>query len=193
ARREARAMTDSLIDHFRAMARNSAWSNARLLAACMKLSSAEFAATRVSFFPSLRQTMNHILIVDRAYLADLEGIGRPVEDNDIPFPESSDLARAQRQFDRELVAFCDRLRPADLDRIVAIDRHDGVEYREIVAVILSHLFVHQIHHRGQAHAMLAGTMVAPPQLDEFFLASDAPRRSAELQSLQLDGPTGFRK
>jgi uncharacterized damage-inducible protein DinB len=36
--------------------------------------------------------------------------------------------------------------------------------------------VHQIHHRGQAHAMLAGTSVAPPQLDEFFLDYDASRR-----------------
>jgi uncharacterized damage-inducible protein DinB len=26
-----------------------------------------------------------------------------------------------------------------------------------------HLFAHQIHHRGQAHAMLAGTPLPPPQ------------------------------
>lgn len=181
-------MTASLVDHFRAMARNNAWSNARLLTACMKLSSAEFAATRVSFFPSLQRTLNHILLVDRAYLADLEGTGRATEENDIPYPDVSALARAQRQVDGQLVAFCDRLRPADLDRIVTIDRHDGVEYRETVGAILSHLFVHQIHHRGQAHAMLAGTAVAPPQLDEFFLASDAPRRAAELQSLHLGDP-----
>ena len=38
--------------------------------------------------------------------------------------------------------------------------------------LLPHLFQHQIHHRGQAHAMLAGTGVAPPQLDEFFLDWD---------------------
>ena len=38
--------------------------------------------------------------------------------------------------------------------------------------ILAHLFQHQIHHRGQAHAMLAGTAVPPPQLDEFFLDYD---------------------
>ncbi len=38
--------------------------------------------------------------------------------------------------------------------------------------VLAHLFQHQIHHRGQAHAMLAGTPVPPPQLDEFFLDFD---------------------
>ena len=49
--------------------------------------------------------------------------------------------------------------------------------------LLLHLFQHQIHHRGQAHAMLAGTTVAPPQLDEFFSAAEAPLRVAEFAAL----------
>jgi DinB family len=44
-------------------------------------------------------------------------------------------------------------------------------------------FLHQTHHRGQAHAMLSGTGVAPPQLDEFLLANDAPLGAAELDAL----------
>ena len=44
--------------------------------------------------------------------------------------------------------------------------------------LLAHLFQHQIHHRGQAHAMLAGTRVEPPQLDEFFCANEAHLRAA---------------
>jgi uncharacterized damage-inducible protein DinB len=173
-------MPHSLIDHFRVMARNNAWSNARLLEACGRLSDEAFAARRVSFFPSLQMTLNHILLVDRYYLADLKGEGRKIQQNKIPFPRAGDLAAAQADSDRELVAFCDALTNADLDEIVPIDRNDGIAYRETVAAILAHLFVHQIHHRGQAHAMLAGTEVAPPQLDEFFLASDAPGRAVGL-------------
>jgi hypothetical protein len=33
--------------------------------------------------------------------------------------------------------------------------------------------------------MLAGTSVKPPQLDDFFLAGDAPLRAAELAELGL--------
>ena len=44
--------------------------------------------------------------------------------------------------------------------------------KERIGAVLAHLFQHQIHHRGQAHAMLAGTDVKPPQLDEFFLDHD---------------------
>jgi hypothetical protein len=33
--------------------------------------------------------------------------------------------------------------------------------------------------------MLSGTRVAPPQLDEYFLAEDAARRADELRALGL--------
>ena len=35
------------------------------------------------------------------------------------------------------------------------------------------------------HAMLSDTHCAPPQLDEFLLAGDAPLRVTELDALQL--------
>ena len=46
-----------------------------------------------------------------------------------------------------------------------------------------HLFQHQVHHRGQAHAMLSGTSVSPPQLDEFFSAGEVPLRAVEFAEL----------
>jgi uncharacterized damage-inducible protein DinB len=58
---------------YRAMAYNNAWSNHRLLTACAKLTQAEFTARRTGFFPSLRATLNHILIVDHFYVDALEG------------------------------------------------------------------------------------------------------------------------
>ena len=40
-----------LVEHFRAMARNNAWSNHRLLNACAGLPPADYKARRTSFFP----------------------------------------------------------------------------------------------------------------------------------------------
>jgi uncharacterized damage-inducible protein DinB len=53
--------------------------------------------------------------------------------------------------------------------------------------ILLHLFQHQIHHRGQVHAMLSATSVRPPQLDEFFPADPAEQvlRAKDLAELGL--------
>lgn len=174
-----------LSTHLQAMARNNAWSNHRLLRACGGLSQAEFEAKRTSFFPSIQLTLNHILIVDWYYLDALEGGGRGMSlvENEVPCPRFADLDAAQRGSDRRLVRYCDGLGEEALGNIVSIDRGpDGVR-REALSAMLTHLFVHQIHHRGQAHAMLSGTGVEPPQLDEFFLAGDAHLRAAEMREL----------
>jgi uncharacterized damage-inducible protein DinB len=54
------------------MARNNAWANDRLLGACAALGAAAFAAPRTGFFPSLRETLNHVRAVDLYYLDALE-------------------------------------------------------------------------------------------------------------------------
>jgi uncharacterized damage-inducible protein DinB len=97
--------------HFRAMARNDAWSNHRLLKASRELTQDEFEAKRVSFFPSLQLTLNHILLVDWYYLDGLEkgGRGLSIFESEIPFPTLSDLAVAQRATDTRLVRYCDGL------------------------------------------------------------------------------------
>lgn len=164
------------------MARNNAWSNRRLHAACALLDESAFAAPRAGFFPSLSRTLNHVLAVDRAYLADLEGGGRGAVPAETSLPAGV-LAVEQARTDAALVAFCDGLDGDGLERIVVVRRADGAVWRETVCAILSHLFVHQIHHRGQAHAMLSATSVRPPQLDEFFLAADAPLRGMEMRRL----------
>jgi uncharacterized damage-inducible protein DinB len=166
-------MTD-LAEHFRLMARNNAWANARLQTACEALSPEEFRAERTSFFPSLSATLNHILGVDRYYIDMLEG--RPLADPlDRYYPELGSIAEiraAQAEEDARLNAFCDALTAADMDRPVATMRPPDGIVEEQLASLLAHLFQHQIHHRGQAHAMLAGTAVKPPQLDEFFIRYD---------------------
>ena len=174
-------------DLFRTMARNNAWSNHRLLAACQALRQEDFEAKRASFFPSLQRTLNHIFVVDQYYLDALEGGGRglAVIEREVPHPRLAELASAQRATDLRLIQYCDSLDEPALERVIRIDRGEHGVTQEVVRDVLPHLFVHQIHHRGQAHAMLSGTNVAPPQLDEFFLAWDAPRREREVLELGL--------
>ena len=171
----------NLIAHLSEMARNNAWSNRRLHAACAQLTQAELEAPRTSFFPSLQATLNHILVVDWYYLDGLEGAGQGLatQVNPVPFPRMAELAQAQRAADARLIRFCDSLEPGTLAREVTLDRGDEGLTSEPVTAVLAHLFVHQIHHRGQVHAMLAGTRVAPPQLDEYFLEYDRERRAGD--------------
>ncbi len=148
-----------LVEHFRLMARNNAWSNYRLHAACAKLSEAEYRAERTSFFPSIPATLSHILTVDWYYLDQLEkgGLGYAVFAKDEPFERLAELTAAQLASDRRLIGFCDRLRETGIADEVILDRGADGRFKETVGGVLAHLLVHQIHHRGQVHAMLAGT------------------------------------
>jgi uncharacterized damage-inducible protein DinB len=181
-----------LAEHFCAVARNNAWANYRLQEACAKLSEQEYRARRMSFFPSIELTLNHILSVDWYYLDALDNGGRRWREmyalRDVPCETFAELRREQEAADRRLIAFCDGLAEDGLDRIVVLHRPSDKRYEERVQDVLAHLFQHDIHHRGQVHAMLAGAGVPPPQLDEFFLAQDAELRAPDLRAIGLPEP-----
>jgi len=180
-----------LAHHLATMAYNNAWASHRLLGACAKLSQEDFVARRTSFFPSIKTTLNHVLTVDWYYVDALERAsrGEPPSpdarrffDPEEPFETCVELSREQHSVDRRLVSLCTSLDDAALLRPVGVMRRTGV-LEERADRLLAHLFQHQIHHRGQVHAMLAGTPVAPPPLDEFFCANEAHLRRAELEEL----------
>ena len=182
-----------LAHHLFTMACNNAWANHRLLTACGQLPQADFVAPRTSFFPSIKATLNHNLTVDWYYVDALERSFRGQPPNldasrfyepQEPFDACAALSGAQHAVDRRLVAVCTSLTDADLTRPIAVPRRAGIQ-QESATRLLAHLFEHQIHHRGQAHAMLAGTKVKPPQLDEFFCANEAHLRAAELVEIGL--------
>jgi len=177
-------MPVSLAQTFQAFAYNNAWANHRLLAACQNLPQAEFEAPRTGFFPSLKKTLYHILVVDHFYVDALEGgwLGPKAWENPVPCRTVADFRREQSAVDRRLIKFCEALTAESLEAIVKVNRDSWVQ-AERCDRLLMHLFQHQIHHRGQAHGMLSGTPVAPPQLDEFFPVSEHPLRAAEFSEL----------
>jgi uncharacterized damage-inducible protein DinB len=178
-----------LTEHFRRMAENNLWANDRIYRAVLVLAPGEFEAPRTSFFPSLRETLDHILRVDLFYLDMLEelGEGLAIFERVHPFHDPRIMAREQAAVDRRLLSFCKGQSPGDLDRRVPTDRGEAGLVPERIGDLLAHLFQHDIHHRGQVHAMLAGTSVKPPQLDEYFLDFDLKLRRDEVARLGLGG------
>jgi uncharacterized damage-inducible protein DinB len=160
-----------MTQHLILMAGNNRWSNARLHAACIALLPGEWEAGRTSFFPSLAQTLHHIHAVDLYYLDALtEGGKGPRAFREAPaFAGARDLAAAQETLDHRLITFCGGLTPDRAQSAVLTDRGAKGRPAERIDHLLLHLFQHQVHHRGQAHAMLSSTSVKPPQLDDFFL------------------------
>ncbi len=92
------------------------------------------------------------------------------------------LAEAQAAVDERLLAFVATLTDEKLAAETRVHRTGRIQVERTDDLLL-HLFMHQTHHRGQVHAMLSGSSVAPPQLDEFLTASDFRDRIADVAAL----------
>jgi len=172
------------LDLLRIAARANRLANRRLHAAMAPLSDADLHAPRTSFFPSLAATLNHILAVDIYYIAalhreaDMEAQWRRF----VPARTLAELAPRQAASDERLIRYVEGLDDAGCDALIVLDRGE-TKPAERVGHVLMHLTMHQTHHRGQVHAMLSGTSVEPPQLDEFLMPNETALRVDDLRAL----------
>ena len=174
-----------LLGYLRTQVHANRLANHRLHHAMRTLSREEYQAVRTSFFPSLARTLQHILAVDLYYLAALHGEADMERQwRDAPKGETvADLAFAQAAADQRFIDHVGALSVESLKDVVEMDRGEGRIQREQRGHVIAHLLNHQVHHRGQAHAMLAGTAVKAPQLDEFLMPSEAHLREADVAAL----------
>ena len=175
-------MTDVL--PYRTMAYNNAWANHRLLTACARLTPDEFTAKRTGFFPSLRATLNHILIIDHFYVDAMEGgtLGPAAWADQEPCATVAALKEAQAAVDRRLLKVVEALDGAGLQRIVSVHRGTSIQRERMDRLAAASVPAPGASSRpGPRHAR--GTSVSPPQLDEFFSVGEAPLRAAEFAEL----------
>jgi uncharacterized damage-inducible protein DinB len=152
---------------FRELAAYNRWANARLYAAAIALPDAVYRRPTGVFFGSLHGTLNHLLLADRIWLKRLTGEGEHPNKLDAILHENrADLTRDRLIEDDRLIATVDRYDAAALASPFSYRTTSGAPQQQVLSDILLHLFNHQTHHRGQAHAccsILTGR--EPPSLD----------------------------
>ena len=165
-----------LTDHFRMLARYNAWANRRIYDAAAALPEADYRRPRpCAFFTSIHGTLNHLLVVDRLWLARIGRVNHGIEGLDqVLHDDLAALRRAQGTSDARMIELVDGLGEADLagERRYTMLSAPGTNCSP-VQHILATLFNHQTHHRGQVHAMLKETPVPPPPLDIIDFLDDA--------------------
>ena len=150
--------------HFATMARYNAWANVRLYAAARGLSDEAYRRDAGAFFGSLHGTLNHLLVTDRIWMRRLTGMGDDPDKLDaILFDDLRSLEQARREEDERIERFVHGLGNEDIEQEVSYETTKGVSHRNRLGDILAHLFNHQTHHRGQAHAILTVLGVREPQ------------------------------
>ncbi len=159
-------MTDARIAHFRMLARYNRLANDRLYEACARLGEAELKRQRPAFFGSIHGTLNHILLGDRIWLTRFAGEEVPSTGLDaILYEDFGELSAARAAEDARIEGFTAALAPEFLGGSIRYVNNAGVAFADPVDMLVSHLFNHQTHHRGQVTDMLMQTEVKPPVLD----------------------------
>jgi uncharacterized damage-inducible protein DinB len=155
------------IRNFRQLADYNHWANRRLYAAALEMPDELYRRPTGVFFASLHGTLNHLLLTDRLWLKRLTGEGEPPDRlNAILFEGRNDLVRARMAEDARLIKVVNGYTDAGLGEAVSYQNTSGRSFQQPLGDILLHLFNHQTHHRGQAHAccsILTGK--EPPSLD----------------------------
>ncbi len=157
----------------RLMAAYNAEMNRRLYAAADRLDEAARIAPRGAFFGSIHATLSHLVWGDRSWMARFAGWPKPeggIADSVRLHPDWAGLKAARIEIDAGIVAWAASLDPdwlrGDLGWFSgALGRH----VERPVWVLVTHMFNHQTHHRGQVHAMLTASGQATGDTDLPFV------------------------
>jgi uncharacterized damage-inducible protein DinB len=145
-------------DFVRTMAAYNTQLNAQIYAAAARLPDETRRADRGAFWRSIHGTLSHLVWGDQMWMSRFDGWDKP----DVLLAESDrfvadfDVMHARRiDMDGRLQVWAAALDPAWL----AGEQHwfSGATKRDICrprSLLVAHMFNHQTHHRGQAHALL---------------------------------------
>jgi uncharacterized damage-inducible protein DinB len=175
------------ISQFRQLAAYNRWANARLYAAALDLSDQAYRLHIGVVFGSLHGTLNYLLLTDRLWLKRLTGEGNhPNRLDAILYEDRAELTWARIDEDNRLMAVVDQYDEVTLASLHGYKTSSGMPQSQVLADILLHLFNHQTHHRGQAHACLSIlTGGEPPSLD--LLAFQRGGTAPDLKTLIRHG------
>ena len=150
--------------HFQMFADYNQWANARIYEACSALTDEEYRADKGAFFGSAHRTLNHLLATDRIWVKRMTGHGEAPSTLDaVLFEDFDALRQARLKEDQRLIEFVDTLDDEQISRSFTYTPiSNPVAITQPLGPVLSHVFNHQTHHRGQMHAIL--TALGKPSL-----------------------------
>ncbi|MEE9314391.1 MAG: DinB family protein [Rhizobiaceae bacterium] len=156
--------------HFNMFAQYNGWANRKLLTAVAELSEAEYNQDCEMAFNSMNGTLNHLLLGDTIWLSRFQGTsGAPTSLDGLLHEKFADYLEARRAMDDKIIAYVEGLTVENLNSdfsYTPITMPEKVTLQ--LAPALAHIFNHQTHHRGQAHAILTRIKGEAPPLDLIY-------------------------
>ncbi|MBV7336362.1 DinB family protein [Chloroflexi bacterium TSY] len=141
---------------YQLMAEYNRWMNEKIYTICLGIPDEKRKEDLGAFFKSIHGTLDHILWGNRALWGRL--IQKPIEVTvigQILYTDFDELWAEQQKLDDELVQWTHTLDPEWLQSSLKYTSFVDGKRREIPHwVMVTHLFNHQTHHRGQVTTLM---------------------------------------
>jgi uncharacterized damage-inducible protein DinB len=150
------------------MAKYNQLINQRMIEATENLSNDSLNENKGAFFYSVIGTLNHIMIGDilwlkrfathpSAYvsLKPINEIEKPEGLDAILFNSLASFKEERTMLDNLIIEWCNELQESDLDKPLKYADFKGKTHNKRFGDLILHVFLHQIHHRGQVTTLLS--------------------------------------
>lgn len=142
--------------------------NKRIFNASSALSDDSLAEDKGAFFKSIINTLSHIMIGDILWLKrfakhltnygsllPLNDIKQPETLDSVLFKEMSSFIEERERLDRIIINWCNELKESDINAALKYTNFKGETHNKRLGFLILHVFLHQIHHRGQVTTLLS--------------------------------------
>jgi uncharacterized damage-inducible protein DinB len=162
-------------EYVQTMARYALWQNDSVFSAADSLNDAQRREDRGAFFGSIHHTLNHLLWGDHIWMHRFAGTPAPK----VPtIPESVEQITSWEQLKAARISFDGVITHWSADVSAkwlgeTMTWYSVAAEHEISAphgLLVTHMFNHQTHHRGQVNAMLTAAGAKPDDTDLMLLA-----------------------
>ncbi len=146
----------TLLDQYQAFAQYNQTMNQRIFEICAEISDDDRKQDRGAYFKSIHGTLDHILLGDRAWMNRLAAKEYPlVKIGCELFADFDEMAKARIDLDTDICQWTadmtDEWLLTDLTWTTTID---GTQRTQPHWLLVSQIFNHQTHHRGQLSTLL---------------------------------------
>lgn len=168
-------------DYVKTFARYNRWQNQSLYDAAETLSDSERRQERGAFFGSIHGTLAHLMFGDGIWMSrftsddSFKPLAKSIPESPFAYPDWAALKAARTALDMRITAWSSGVSQADLDG--DLTWYSGAMKATVTrpkALLITHFFNHQTHHRGQVHAMLTSAGARPDATDLMITPDTLP-------------------
>ena len=152
------------------------WANALALGAAARLSGEEFTRDLGNSFPSVRDTLVHLLFAEWVWLRRWQGESPRAVLDPAEFPDVESVRARLAQVARERAVLIAGLGDADLERTVAYVNAKGERWSYPLGRMMQHVANHSTYHRGQIVTMLRQLGAPAPSTDLLYYDDERAAR-----------------